>query len=229
VTSLQAKRKEVEIINMISDRVYNVEDRLDGFCKAIDKYVEIFRAELKKKAANHIKSVVIEYKYKAEHLEVKFVPGSASCADAQYTCQEARKGSRMLALHSGIEDPPSRVSNQPVSAAGAGAMDISTAATRLGGASAPAPSQRPRRMVVEDEEDAAYQREQARERAHIAEQNARAAAAEAAKAPDFGFSYSIDAEKREFGAAVELLALPNQQDGQHHDDGMQPRHTHLVD
>jgi hypothetical protein len=210
----------VEIINMISDRVYSVEDRLDGFCKAIDKFVETFRSELKKKAAGHIKSVAIDYKYKAEHLEVKFNSGVTTCVDAQYTCQEARKGSRMLALHSGIEDPPSRVSNQPTSAPSASSSGVSAniTAARLAGVPLPA-GQRPRRMIVEDEEDAAYQREQARERANLAEQSARAAAAEAAKAPDFGFSYSIDAEKREFGAAVELLALPNQQDGMSHDDG----------
>lgn len=222
--TMQSKRKEEEILNRLSDRVYDAEDRLDGFCKAVDKQVEVFRSELRRKASSHITSITIEYKYKAEHLVVKFdrSSGRTSCIDGVYTCQEARKGSRMHALHSGIEEPPNLTTiqqHQPpatvMPVTGGGGAGFTTAGPET--TTAPRPTKH-RRMLIEDDEDVSYQHEVARSRAAAEAEVARLAALEAQKAPDFGFHYSIDAEKREFGAAVELLAMPTHADlGQ--DDG----------
>lgn len=225
----QSKRKEVEIINMLSDRVYNIEDRLDGFCKAIDKFVDIFRSELKKKAAGYLKTLIIDYKYKAEHLRATFDSSTTSCRDAEYTCVEARKGSRMLALHSGIEDPPSAAS-QPLQLNSVPTSFGSTVSTTSTGTSSaphdsnssavPQKASFRQRMMIEDDEDAAYQAQQQQRRQVAAQEAARQAALEAQKAPDFGFEFSIDAKKRELGAAVELLAMPTKQDWAQ-DDGTQ--------
>jgi hypothetical protein len=201
----------------MSDRVYDAEDKLDAFCKAIDKLVEVFRSEVKKKAGGHVKSLIIEYKYKSEHLAAKFEGSVTTCTDAAYTCQEARKGSRMHALHSGIEEPPTVVTIQ---APANSHHDNNYTSSMQGGTQGATESitlpvskaHKARRMLVEDDEDISYQQEVARKKASAAAEAARLAVLEAQKAPDFGFHYSIDAEKREFGAALELLALPTHDD-----------------
>jgi hypothetical protein len=201
----------------MSDRVYDAEDKLDAFCKAIDKLVEVFRSEVKKKAGGHVKSLIIEYKYKSEHLAAKFESSVTTCTNAAYTCQEARKGSRMHALHSGIEEPPTVVTIQ---APANSHNDNNYTSSMQGGTQGATESitlpvskaHKARRMLVEDDEDISYQQEVARKKASAAAEAARLAVLEAQKAPDFGFHYSIDAEKREFGAALELLALPTHDD-----------------
>lgn len=182
--------REEERLDALADRVIVQEERLDELCKNVNNRVNIMKAELKKKCP-YIVSVIIDIGHKAEQLVVKYDPKLTHLKDFTYTCHEARTGSRKLALHSGIEDPTSEVVVQ--------AAPVSH-----------------HRAAVADDEDREYANQVAVQKAATALAEQRAKEEQARQAPDFGFDYSIDKEKREFGA-FELLAIP--EDRNANDDG----------
>ena len=176
--------------------------------------------------SNYILTIKLEYKYKAEYIEVHFDSNRTSCQDAQYTSQEARKGSRMLALHSGIEDPPSKATAQPTiqshhtnntttNTTTSSSNNTHNQVRTEGNIPGIVKTTTRHRKVIEDDEDIEYKvqlqltKQKEKEEALLLAQKA---VEDAKKTPDFGFHYSIDAEKRSFGAAVELLALPTDRD-----------------
>lgn len=187
------QKKEEERLNALGDKISELEARLDSLCKAVDAKVVVMKTELKKRCP-YIRSVTIETKHKSEHLDVRYDPKLTATKDLQYVCKEARKVSRKLALHSGIEDPTSDVAMP--------AVPVSHY-----------------RAAVADEEDLEYAQQVAAQKAAAALAEKRAKEREAQKAPDFHFDYSIDKEKREFGA-YELLAVP--EDRHAYDDGRFP-------
>lgn len=180
--------REEERMDAVGDQIRDLETRLDMLCKTVDAHVSVVKSELKKKCP-YIRSITIESTYKAEHLSLHYDPKITPLRDFQYTCQEARTGSRKLALHSGIEDPTSE------------GVAVQRLVAPIGH----------HRAAVADEEDQEYARQMAQQRAAATLAEQRASELEAQKVPDFSFDYSIDKEKREFGA-YELLAIPEDRD-----------------
>lgn len=179
-------------MDILANRVQDIEMRLDSLCKYFDSYAALFQKELKR-GVPHVKSITLEITHKSENLSVQYHKDLTNCADFSCSSKGARTGSRKQALYSGIEERTTQ----------AEAVQHTTCTTNHSNGIGTFRS----KMTVADAEDEADLRKRLQQRAQQEKLQRQAAELEAAKGPDFGFDFSIDQTKLQAGA-FELMAVP---------------------
>lgn len=180
--------REGDRVDILSNRVQDIEMRLDKLCKCVDSFSVLFQKELKNRTT-HIKSITLEIKHKSENVSVQYHKELTSCVDFSCSGKGVRTGSRKQALYSGIEER--NVQTEPTGGN----------KTSSGGGTFRS------KVIVADAEDEADLRERLQQRAQQEELRRQAMELEAAKGPDFGFDFSIDQTKLQAGA-FDLMAVP---------------------